>query len=111
MMRPGVVWFGPDCSLYVLFFDLWRASVDAIWWMCVYGWNSTDSSRGWVAGAGLVREKTRAQVTCACTLLIAIVGLLVLLCTWWVLVLSRICVTIWGARCGLLYEWVGSELI
>ena len=80
MMRLGVVWFGPDCSLYVLFFDVWRASVDAVWWVCVYGWNRTDCCRGWVAGAGWVSEETRAQVTRACMLLIAIVGLLGILC-------------------------------
>jgi hypothetical protein len=80
MMRPGVVWFEPDCRLYVLFLDVWRASVEAMWSGCVYGWNSTDCCRGWVAGAGWVSEEPRAQVTRACMLLIGIVRLLGILC-------------------------------
>jgi len=52
MMRPDVVWFGPNFSVYVRFFDVWRASVDAVWWVCMYGWNITDCYIGWVAGAG-----------------------------------------------------------
>ena len=139
MMRPGVVWFGPDCRLYVRFVDVWRASVDAVWCVCVYGRNRTDCCSGWVGGAGWVSEEPRAQVTRACMLLIAIVGLLGLLCTCFADVAALCnqrmrgmacarnldtpdvflpsmrghrCLSMGvGAGCGLLNGWVGSDLI
>ena len=92
MMRLGVVWFGPDCRVYVLCLALWWASMDAVWWVCAYGWNSTDVCRGRVGGAGWVSKEPRVQLTRACMLRIAIVVLRGLLCSW--LLMSRICVTI-----------------
>ena len=53
MMRLVVVWFGPDCSVYVLFFDLWRASVDAVGWVWfMVGTAPTVAEVGW-----LVRDR------------------------------------------------------